>query len=179
MGWIKSLILFDVFLVGEHHKCSEDTGFVHLHKLIFVFHFLLLYLICQVGRYIMESYYGKHESFIDSLFDDFLTQDLPVNICQVLPCDLNTVLSLSILLKIKGEGSHRQLSSTIKFNIKKPIPHVHTHHCKIIIIERLPSGVFADPFELEHLLHRAGKTYWYLLVSFHNLQQMVLLSLCM
>lgn len=109
----------------------------------------------KVGRYIMESYYGKHESFIDSLFDDFLTQDLPVNICQVLPCDLNTVLSLSILLKIKGEGSHRQLSSTIKFNIKKPIPHVHTHHCKIIIIERLLSGVFADPFELEHLLHRA------------------------
>lgn len=105
----------------------------------------------------MESYYEKHESFIDSLFDDFLPQDLPVDISEVPPCDLNTVPNLSILLKIKGEGSHRQLSSTIQFNIEKSKFQVPTHHCKIIIIERLPSGVFADPFELEHLLHRAGK----------------------
>ncbi|CAK9319376.1 unnamed protein product [Citrullus colocynthis] len=109
----------------------------------------------KVGRYIMASYYEKHESFIDSLFDDFLTQDLPINICEVLPCDLSTVLSLSFLSRIKGEGSHRQLSSTIKFNIEKSVSQVPTHHCKFIIIERLVSGVFADPFELEHLLHRA------------------------
>ncbi|KAL0544401.1 hypothetical protein IC582_019516 [Cucumis melo] len=109
----------------------------------------------KVGRHIMESYYEKHESFIDSLFDDFLTQDLPVNLCKILPCDLNTVLSLSIQSRIKGDGSHRQLSSTIKFNIGKSLSQVPTHHCKFIIIERLPSGVFVDPFELEHLLHRA------------------------
>ncbi|XP_008444865.1 uncharacterized protein LOC103488085 [Cucumis melo] len=81
----------------------------------------------KVGRHIMESYYEKHESFIDSLFDDFLTQDLPVNICEVLPCDLNTVLSLSIRSRIKGDGSHRQLSSTIKFNIEKSLSQVLTH----------------------------------------------------
>ncbi|XP_038881268.1 phosphatidylinositol-glycan biosynthesis class X protein isoform X1 [Benincasa hispida] len=109
----------------------------------------------KVGRYIMGSYYEKYESFIDAHFDGFLSQDLPVNICEVLPCDLNTALSLSIRSRINGEGSHRQLSSTIKFNIKKSMSQVPIQHCKFIIIERLPSGVFADPFELEHLLHRA------------------------
>ncbi|XP_022156040.1 phosphatidylinositol-glycan biosynthesis class X protein isoform X2 [Momordica charantia] len=109
----------------------------------------------KVGRYIMESYYEKYESFVDSLLDDFLTRELPVNKCDVLPRDLNTVLSLSVLWKIKGEGSHRQLSSMVKFNIVKSISQVPTHHCKIIIIEQLPSGVFTDPFELEHLLHCA------------------------
>ncbi|XP_038881271.1 phosphatidylinositol-glycan biosynthesis class X protein isoform X2 [Benincasa hispida] len=103
----------------------------------------------------MGSYYEKYESFIDAHFDGFLSQDLPVNICEVLPCDLNTALSLSIRSRINGEGSHRQLSSTIKFNIKKSMSQVPIQHCKFIIIERLPSGVFADPFELEHLLHRA------------------------
>ncbi|KAG6788609.1 hypothetical protein POTOM_004681 [Populus tomentosa] len=31
---------------------------------------------------------------------------------------------------------------------------LRTHFCEITIIEGLPSGVFADPFELQHLLER-------------------------
>lgn len=150
-------IIWCVFVgAKEHFNCFKDCSScqAYLHSFI-----LTLVLNFQVGRHIMESYYEKHESFIDSLFDDFLTQDLPVNLCKILPCDLNTVLSLSIQSRIKGDGSHRQLSSTIKFNIEKSLSQVLTHRCKFIIIERLPSGVFVDPFELEHLLHRAGKSY--------------------
>ena len=139
----------------RHYNCFKDCSSCQAYLLSSI---LTLVLNFQVGRHIMESYYEKHESFIDSLFDDFLTRDLPVNICEVLPSDLNTLLSLSIWSRIKGDGSHRQLSSTIKFKIEKSLFHVPTHHCKFIIIERLPSGVFVDPFELEHLLHRAGKS---------------------
>ncbi|KAI3905058.1 hypothetical protein MKX01_017304, partial [Papaver californicum] len=28
------------------------------------------------------------------------------------------------------------------------------HFCEAVVIERLPSGVFADPFELQHLVQR-------------------------
>jgi phosphatidylinositol glycan class X len=32
-----------------------------------------------------------------------------------------------------------------------------SYSCELIVIERLPSGVFADPFELQHLAQRGGK----------------------
>lgn len=51
-----------------------------------------------------------------------------------------------------GEGSHRRLSSSIRLESEHSL-----QSCEGIIIEKLPSGVFADPFELQHLVHRKGR----------------------
>ncbi|KAG5524226.1 hypothetical protein RHGRI_031032 [Rhododendron griersonianum] len=76
--------------------------------------------------------------------------------CGVLQEELNLIPRLSILQHyLTGEGSHRHLSSSIKLSgqleSKAELPR---HTCKAIIIEKLPSGIFADPFELQHLLQR-------------------------
>ncbi|PQQ03163.1 hypothetical protein Pyn_39267 [Prunus yedoensis var. nudiflora] len=111
---------------------------------------------CSFKKYIMQSYYEKYENLLDSDFQDFIGQELPFGMCEVLPHDLSLVVKLSILHRnLIGHGSHRHLTSSIRVNIKpESISELPTHHCKVIIIERLPSGVFADPFELQHLLQR-------------------------
>lgn len=66
---------------------------------------------------------------------------------------------LSVLHRsLIGEGSHRHLSSYIRLNVNPKSPmELPIDSCEVIIIERLPSGVFADPFELQHLLQHRGK----------------------
>ncbi|CAI9094240.1 OLC1v1029942C1 [Oldenlandia corymbosa var. corymbosa] len=48
-----------------------------------------------------------------------------------------------------GEGSHRRLVTSITLEFE---PSVHSF--AVVVIERLPSGVFADPFELQRLVLR-------------------------
>lgn len=56
-----------------------------------------------------------------------------------------------------GSGAHRQLSSTMKFKYQQNYSTELNHRfCEILMMERLPSGVFADPFELQRLVHRGG-----------------------
>jgi phosphatidylinositol glycan class X len=108
----------------------------------------------------MESYYEKHGSLLDSDFQDFVARALPSGICGILQDNLNLVPRLSVLKRnLIGEGSHRHLSTSIRLNIdpKSITELLPTLYCEVIIIERLPSGVFADPFELQHLLQRGGK----------------------
>lgn len=116
----------------------------------------------------MQSYYEKYENLFDSDFEDFVAQELPFGLCEVLPHDLSFVVRPPILHhNLIGRGSHRHLTSSIRVNIKpEPMYELPTHHCELIIIERLPSGVFADPFELQHLLQRGGKcSFLFLLYS--------------
>lgn len=85
--------------------------------------------------------------------------------CGVLQEELNLIPRLSILQHyLTGEGSHRHLSSSIKLSgqleSKAELPR---HTCKAIIIEKLPSGIFADPFELQHLLQRGGRLHYFFL----------------
>ena len=107
----------------------------------------------------MESYYEKYGNLLDSDFQDFIAQVLPLGMCGKLPDNVNLVPRLSVLQhNLTGEGSHRHLSSSIRFSMDpKSITDLSTHSCEVIIIERLPSGVFADPFELQHLLQHGGK----------------------
>ncbi|GMY29700.1 phosphatidylinositol-glycan biosynthesis class X protein [Fagus crenata] len=111
---------------------------------------------CSFKRFIMKSYYEKYGSLLDSDFHAFIAQALPFGLSGTLPDTLNLVPKLSLLHRnLIGEGSHRHLSSSIRFSIDpKSITDLPTHSCEVIIIERLPSGVFADPFELQHLLQR-------------------------
>jgi len=58
-----------------------------------------------------------------------------------------------------GEGSHRRMSTLIKLQTQqlKSLSELLSYSCEFIFIERFPSGVFADPFELQHLVQCGGK----------------------
>ncbi|KAK4400496.1 hypothetical protein Sango_1155700 [Sesamum angolense] len=81
-----------------------------------------------VDKYITKTYFEKHDGLIDMEFDNFIANEIPLTLCKVLE-DGNCVLpTLSNL--------HRSVIG------------------EVIMTERLPSGVFADPFELQHLVQR-------------------------
>ncbi|KAK2408053.1 phosphatidylinositol-glycan biosynthesis class X protein [Trifolium repens] len=77
-------------------------------------------------QFLMQSYYGRYASLHDSDFENFMSQEVTSGLCEVLPENHDSILRLSVLRRdLVGE-----------------------------VIERLPSGVFADPFELQHLAQR-------------------------
>ncbi|XP_011070311.1 phosphatidylinositol-glycan biosynthesis class X protein isoform X2 [Sesamum indicum] len=109
-----------------------------------------------VDKYITKTYFEKHDSLIDPEFDNFIANEIPLTLCKVLE-DGNCVLpTLSNLHRsVIGEGSHRHLSSSIIFKFQPELKiKLVAHSCEVIMTERLPSGVFADPFELQHLVQR-------------------------
>ncbi|KAI7743028.1 hypothetical protein M8C21_032693 [Ambrosia artemisiifolia] len=103
-------------------------------------------------RYLTEAYFQKHDTLIDRLFQDFLSSELSHVTCG----KQNLMPKLSVMQrKLIGEGSHRRLTSSVKIEIEpEVISKLPSLLCEAIVIERLPSGVFADPFELEHLTGR-------------------------
>ncbi|OMO77350.1 Glycosylphosphatidylinositol-mannosyltransferase I, PIG-X/PBN1 [Corchorus capsularis] len=107
-------------------------------------------------KYIMKSYFDKYESLHDSSFEDFMAHELSSSLCEAFPDNLNLDVKLSVPERsLVGEGSHRHLSSSVRLQIEtQSIPKLPTHYCEVVIIQRLPLGVFADPFELEHLHER-------------------------
>uniref|UniRef100_A0A2P2IWE5 Phosphatidylinositol-glycan biosynthesis class X protein isoform X1 n=1 Tax=Rhizophora mucronata TaxID=61149 RepID=A0A2P2IWE5_RHIMU len=107
-------------------------------------------------KYIMESYFENYEALLESTFGDMTCGGLHFGGCKLLLNRPNLLLRLSVPQRnLIGEGSHRHLSSTIGLHFH-PVSssQLPSHFCKLLVIERLPSGVFADPFELQHLLHR-------------------------
>ncbi|XP_063941018.1 uncharacterized protein LOC108200519 isoform X1 [Daucus carota subsp. sativus] len=106
--------------------------------------------------YISEPYFEKYGSLHDSYFQDFLAHEVPLGLCEVFQNKINSAPKLSILhRRLIGEGSHRRLSTSIQFEIyQESVSNLPDHYCEAIIIEKLPSGVFADPFELQDLLYR-------------------------
>ncbi|KAJ4951055.1 hypothetical protein NE237_027887 [Protea cynaroides] len=107
-------------------------------------------------RFLMESYFETHDSLLDADFQDFLAHELPLASCKVLPLVHSSMFTTSMLqCLLIGEGSHRHLTSSIKINFQPgAISDLPSHSCDAIIVEKLPSGVFADPFELQHLVER-------------------------
>ncbi|KAF5196921.1 phosphatidylinositol-glycan biosynthesis class X-like protein [Thalictrum thalictroides] len=107
-------------------------------------------------RYLSGSYFEKHDSLLDLDFQVFLANELPLCSCHALPDDINFVPKASILQRhLVGEGSHRHISTFIEFSIQtQSTIELPAHVCQAVLVERLPSGVFADPFELQHLIQR-------------------------
>ncbi|KAJ0769308.1 putative glycosylphosphatidylinositol-mannosyltransferase I, PIG-X/PBN1 [Helianthus annuus] len=100
-------------------------------------------------KYITEAYFQKHETLIDRAFQDFISSELSHVFCG----KRNFMPKLSVMQRqLIGEGSHRRLTSSVKIEIQPEV--ISSLSCEAIAIERLPSGVFADPFELEHLTER-------------------------
>ncbi|XP_074264670.1 uncharacterized protein LOC141587135 isoform X2 [Silene latifolia] len=100
-------------------------------------------------RYAMKTFFGQHDNIIDLNLEDYIKHKIPFG-------SQTTVFRLLVLERLLiGEGSHRRLSSSIKFSVPRDLSaDFSSQICEVIIIERLPSGVFADPFELDHILHR-------------------------
>lgn len=107
----------------------------------------------------MQSYYDKYTNLHDSDFENFMSQEVTSSLCEVLPEIHNFMLRLSVLKRnLIGEGSHRSMLTLIKLQTQpsQSLSELLSNSCEFIIIERLPSGVFADPFELQHLAQRGG-----------------------
>ncbi|KAF1866698.1 hypothetical protein Lal_00018083 [Lupinus albus] len=108
-------------------------------------------------KFVMQSYYDRYTNLLDSDFGSFLSEELTSGSCDLLPDNHDFVLRLSVLKRdLIGEGSHRRVSTLIKFQNQqsKYLSKLVSFSCEFIIIERLPSGVFADPFELQRLVQR-------------------------
>ncbi|GJZ58480.1 phosphatidylinositol-glycan biosynthesis class X protein [Tanacetum coccineum] len=103
-------------------------------------------------KYITEAYLQKYDILNDRVFQDVVSNELSHTIC----IEQNRMPRLSVLQRMLiGEGSHRRLTSSIKVeNQPEVASKLASLSCTAIIVERLPSGVFADPFELEHLTQR-------------------------
>ncbi|CAA7014646.1 unnamed protein product [Microthlaspi erraticum] len=107
-------------------------------------------LLCIHDQYIMQSYSTRHTCLNDSEFRNYLLSQ------QCSHKDPNIVPPVSSLLQgtrnITGQGSHRNLLTSI--NLLR-LPHSQQSHLnELVIVERLPLGVFADPFELQSLQQR-------------------------
>ncbi|XP_010530017.1 PREDICTED: phosphatidylinositol-glycan biosynthesis class X protein [Tarenaya hassleriana] len=101
---------------------------------------------CTSDRYIMQSYFSTHTSLDDSEFRDFLLKE---SSCGIPTKDPTFAPTISLLHRnIAGEGSHRHLLTSVSLLLLPPQFH------ELVIIERLPLGVFADPFELQNLRQR-------------------------
>ncbi|XP_051225269.1 uncharacterized protein [Lolium perenne] len=58
--------------------------------------------------------------------------------------------------QLVGEGSHRRLVYSLKFGNCEDdvVKFLDGYDANLVLIEKLPSGVFADPFELQHFVER-------------------------
>ncbi|XP_056692388.1 uncharacterized protein [Spinacia oleracea] len=103
------------------------------------------------ARYALESFSREYDSFTDSNFLEYMKHKILVG------SEPTFSKLLQLERRLIGEGSHRRLSSSVRLSIQPNlIADFSSQMCEIIIIERLPSGVFADPFELQHLIYRGA-----------------------
>ncbi|PWA51066.1 Glycosylphosphatidylinositol-mannosyltransferase I, PIG-X/PBN1 [Artemisia annua] len=103
-------------------------------------------------KYITEAYFQKYDTLNDRVFQDFISNEVSQGFCE----EQNFMPKLSVWQRqLNGDGSHRRLTSSLKIENQPEVSSkLASQSCKAIIVERLPSGVFADPFELEHLTQR-------------------------
>lgn len=110
-----------------------------------------------LDNYVAKSYFSKHDNLIDSKFEDFIAHDILSSGCISLQGNVEFPPKLTFLhRKLIGEGSHRRLSSSLRLKMSSESFSRSSKSFEVIIVERLPSGVFADPFELQHLVQRGG-----------------------
>lgn len=88
--------------------------------------------------------------------DDLTEMPDSADLCQQLADDLDVPMLSKLHRQLVGEGSHRRLVYSIEFGNCKDatVKFVDDYDSNLVIIEKLPSGVFADPFELQHFVER-------------------------
>ncbi|XP_074563534.1 uncharacterized protein LOC141820160 isoform X2 [Curcuma longa] len=108
-----------------------------------------------IWPYLASSFFLQHGTTFESDFYGYLAQEFGISdTCKGLASNIGTVGILNLDRKLNGEGSHRRIISTLRFlNLSDINSLVGTQECEAVIIERLPDGIFADPFELQHLVN--------------------------
>uniref|UniRef100_A0A0D9Y141 Phosphatidylinositol-glycan biosynthesis class X protein n=1 Tax=Leersia perrieri TaxID=77586 RepID=A0A0D9Y141_9ORYZ len=76
--------------------------------------------------------------------------------CKGLDYDLGVPVLSELHRQLVGEGSHRRLVYHVKFVncADAMVNFLDSNDANLVVIENLPNGVFADPFELQHFVER-------------------------
>lgn len=111
----------------------------------------------QQEKWVLKSYFNKYGTLEDRIFNSFIENELTPCACEA--GEDNPGMKLSGLeRRLIGEGSHRRLSTSIRMDVLDGSKYQQLmESCQVIVIDRLPSGVFVDPFELQHLHELGGK----------------------
>lgn len=77
-------------------------------------------------------------------------------LCKGLADDVEVPMLSKLRRQLVGKGSHRRLVYSVDFGAHEGamvnfLDHYDAH---LVIFEKLPDGVFADPFELQHFVER-------------------------
>jgi phosphatidylinositol glycan class X len=111
------------------------------------------------GTYLAEAYF---DALTGQLAQHRDLTEVPetANLCKGLADDLDVPGLSEVHRQLVGEGSHRHLVYSVKFGNCKDdvVKFLDGYDANLVIIEKLPSGVFADPFELQHFVERKGET---------------------
>ncbi|CAL4904921.1 unnamed protein product [Urochloa decumbens] len=77
-------------------------------------------------------------------------------LCKGLTDDVEVPTLSELHWQLVGEGSHRRLVYSMKFGACQDamINFLGGYDAHLVIIEKLPNGVFADPYELQHFVER-------------------------
>ncbi|CAN6357167.1 unnamed protein product [Urochloa humidicola] len=77
-------------------------------------------------------------------------------LCKGLTDDFEVPTLSELHRQLVGEGSHRRLVYSMKFSDRQDavINFLEGYDAHLVIIEKLPNGVFADPCELQHFVDR-------------------------
>ncbi|XP_006664164.1 phosphatidylinositol-glycan biosynthesis class X protein isoform X1 [Oryza brachyantha] len=78
------------------------------------------------------------------------------DLCKGLDYDLDVPKLSEFHRQLVGEGSHRRLVYQVKFSkcADAVANFLDNYLANLVVIENLPNGVFADPFELQHFVER-------------------------
>ncbi|KAK1322027.1 hypothetical protein QJS10_CPA03g02443 [Acorus calamus] len=108
-------------------------------------------------KFLFDSYFGKYDDHIELKIKDLFGEEFLLSeSCEEAVHRLRSLFKLTVIERhLIGEGSHRRLLSSLKFDCPSDaISVLEDHFWEAVVIERLPLGVFADPFELSHLVQR-------------------------
>ncbi|PKU75891.1 hypothetical protein MA16_Dca005938 [Dendrobium catenatum] len=105
---------------------------------------------------LMRSFFNSHGQLSEPDFSKFLDKEICLgDLCEEMLVNADIFGLSSLLRELIGEGSHRQLVTTMELYHHPKFTHfVNEHFCEAIVIEYLPTGVFSDPFELQRLVDR-------------------------
>ncbi|XP_059275643.1 uncharacterized protein LOC132030154 isoform X1 [Lycium ferocissimum] len=135
-------MIITVILIARISSCLDTAVLSEVHA-------------PYLDKYVAKSYFSKHDNLVDSNFEDFIAHDILSSACVSLQGNFKFAPRLSALhRKLIGEGSHRRLSSFLRLKMSSESISRPPKSCEVIIVEKLPSGVFADPFELQHIVQR-------------------------
>lgn len=113
-------------------------------------------------RYLLSSLFEENQTVCSAEIKTLLSQKFGLDdSCKRLPHSKSSMPLLSAMWRhLDGDGSHRRLISSMRFEFPPDgARELDAYYCEIVQIESLPTGVFADSFELHRLVHNGGNYF--------------------